>query len=514
MPATTLNPQEGAKEKPTALRWGYFIALMAAGALYVISVAPGPLWQDSGMAQVRVLQHDRVGRLGLALSHPLYYQLAFAFQYLPFGDSAYKTNLVSAVFGAVTVANLLLLVRLITGRWGGAAVGAIALAVAHTFWQHCALAEVYTVTTALLTTELLMLTCFLRTRQPVYLVGLFLANGLGVSNHMLAVLSLACYAGLLIWLLAGGHLSWRWLPVTAMAWLAGASFYIAITAGEYMRGSPLAAVLSSAFFGRGYTGNVLNARITLRELANTVGYLFLNFPTPAALLIPLGFGALLRLEVRRLAAVLTALLVIHFLWALRYNVPDQYTFFIPTVVLAAAVLGLGADRLLQRHPRWMPVLLLAAVLPAGVYVPAPALARAAGVRLGVKRELPFRDEYRYFLHPWKTGYRGPEQFSAAVQSELPTGAILIADGTALTPLKYQQLSGQWRDDLRLVSGLRKIDRGLDQSTLRNEAAGGHVFVVSPVSGYCPAWLLDTCRFEKVGPVYRAVPILPDTAPRS
>ena len=94
---------------------GYLLGLAAVLVLYGITVAPGPLWQDSGMAQVRVLRHDLYGSLGLALSHPLYYVLAIAFQVLPFAESAFKTNLVSAVFGAVTVANVLLIVRLLTG---------------------------------------------------------------------------------------------------------------------------------------------------------------------------------------------------------------------------------------------------------------------------------------------------------------------------------------------------------------------------------------------------------------
>jgi isoprenylcysteine carboxyl methyltransferase (ICMT) family protein YpbQ len=91
----------------------YGWVLLAAAVLYVITVAPGPLWQDSGLIQIRVLLRDLHGHFGLALSHPLYYCIAIAFQGLPLAESAYKTNLVSAVFGAVTVANLFLLLRVL-----------------------------------------------------------------------------------------------------------------------------------------------------------------------------------------------------------------------------------------------------------------------------------------------------------------------------------------------------------------------------------------------------------------
>ncbi len=94
--------------KGSQLAREYLITLAAASALYLISVAPGPLWQDSGMAQNRVLRYDLFGDLGLALSHPLYYVLAIVFQWLPLTESALKTNLVSALFGAITVANIFL----------------------------------------------------------------------------------------------------------------------------------------------------------------------------------------------------------------------------------------------------------------------------------------------------------------------------------------------------------------------------------------------------------------------
>jgi len=46
----------------------YLVALLAALVFYLVSMAPGPLWQDSGLAQVRVLQGDLHGNFGLALS--------------------------------------------------------------------------------------------------------------------------------------------------------------------------------------------------------------------------------------------------------------------------------------------------------------------------------------------------------------------------------------------------------------------------------------------------------------
>ena len=71
-------------------------------------------------------------------------------KYIPFGDFAYRVNLISAVFGAFTIANIFLLVRLWFGRGLGALVAAMSLAFSWTFWQNSAIAEVYTLYTAIL----------------------------------------------------------------------------------------------------------------------------------------------------------------------------------------------------------------------------------------------------------------------------------------------------------------------------------------------------------------------------
>src|SRR4030042_1962546 len=82
----------------------------SAALLYTITCAPGALWQDSGLIQYRIWHNDIEGPLGLALSHPLFYILAIGAKFLPLGECLHRINLVSAIAGAVTVANIFLLV--------------------------------------------------------------------------------------------------------------------------------------------------------------------------------------------------------------------------------------------------------------------------------------------------------------------------------------------------------------------------------------------------------------------
>ncbi len=455
------------------------------------------------MAQVRVLQRDVVGKLGLALSHPLYYLIAIGAQHLPVQESAYKTNLVSALFGAVTVANLWLLVYLLTACPWSAVIGAISLSVAHTFWQHCALAEVYTITTAVLTAEFLCFVQYLHTRRVRWLILLFGVNGLGVSNHMLASLSLACYGVWLVLHLVRGDVPVMIIPCIFAAWAAGASPYLWLIIRDVQAGASWLETFRSALCGA-YARNVLNVFPSSGQFKNSLLYLGMNYPTPAFLLVLSAVAC--RGASRTAIGMLAALLSIYLIWAVRYNVPDQYTFFIPAIVLTSAAIGLGARAwLANRRRTWRPALILLAALPAVVYVPLPTIARSLRLNMGLTRSIPYRDEYDYFLHPWKTGYRGAEQFAAEVARLLPADAVLLADSTTVRPIHYFQLTGRWQSRAKVYPSLEapQVTGAMLQDTIVPDAVSrGTAYVVTPQPPYAPQWLVASYSFEPVGPFYR------------
>jgi hypothetical protein len=489
---------------PPSPRREYRLVLGAAFVLYVGSMAPGVLWQDSGLSQIRVLDRDLYGDLGLALAHPLYYVLALGFQYLPFGESAFKTNMVSVFFGAVTVANVFLLLRWETSAFA-AVLGAFTLAVAHTFWQHCALAEVYTVSTALLTAELICLSRFNSDPRRRWLVLLFFSNGLGVSNHLVALLSMACYATLVGYLAIRRRLSLLDLLCAAAAWTLGAGLYLGMIAARVWAGEPLGETLSSALFGHAFADNVLTLLPPAGVIAAGLAYVALNFPTPTIVLLLPGLAVVFGRRRRRINRILAVLLVVHLLWAIRYDVPDQYTFFIPTIVILSIVIGLGAERFLStHHPRWRTILLVCALLPPAIYVPLPVILPHLNVDLedlGVQREVPYRDDAVYFLHPWKTGYRNAERFARHLADMLPPGSVLVADTTTVRPLHYMLRLGRWRTDVRLLTTGELNAPGVEES-LRGKLAAGLVYVVTP--SYAPAWLREGYQFERVEIVYRVL----------
>ncbi len=508
-PGPSPGGEDGAASAPrssrTALWTACGLVALAAFALYLASMAPGPVWQDNGLVQVRSALGDLRGPLGLALSHPLYYLVAGAFQQLPIGGPAFRTNLVSVVCCALAVANAFLFVRLLSGAAIAGVVAAVSIAVAHTFWQHAALPETYALVALLLTTELLCLRAVLVHDSERWLPLLFFVNGLGVSNHLLAILALPVYGILLVVLLVRRRIGMGVVLFSAMTWLAGCIPYLILILGELERGVPAAEVLGSALFGNYYAANVLNTHVTLGLLKKSALYLGLNFPTPAVVLAVVGLWELRRIQPRSLALSLAGLLIVHLVWVSRYDIADQYTFFIPTVILLGLLVGLGAGRFLaSRGISWRVAGVLAAGLPAAVYVVLPTLAKQGGLAIGVGRELPYRDAYTYFLQPWKSGYTGAERFALEARDTLPEGAVLIADSTSVRPIQYLQITGRWKPSVVVWPPLppAACDEPPHAPELSAELRQGRVYVVTPKPPYCPEWLVEGYDFEPSGPLYR------------
>ena len=234
--------------KPTFAR-RYPVILCAALVLYIISCAPGALWQDSGLIQYRIRHNDIEGYFGLALSHPLFYIVGVAAKYVPVGEFAHRINMVSAIAAGVAVANMYLLVRLWLGKDLPAVIAAITLAVSHTFWRHASIIETYTLWTAIFLAELIVLLQYTKTKRVHYLYWLGLLNGLAIAVHMFASIPLVCYAVFVIGLLAKTEIRIRNLAIIILLWVIGALPYGYLILRTIIQTGDITGTLASAAFG-------------------------------------------------------------------------------------------------------------------------------------------------------------------------------------------------------------------------------------------------------------------------
>ncbi len=469
------------------LKASYIAVLLIAAGLYAATCAPGPLWQDSGMYQYRIRHNDIEGNLGLALSHPLYHIIGIGVKHIRLGEFAYRINLISAVAAALTVANLFLLLRLWLNKLLPAVIAAATLALSHTFWRHAVIAETYTLYTALLLTELLMLLQYVKTKRMVFLYLLGLFNGLAAANHMLAAISFVCYLVFCIALLVRRQIRLRHFGIIVLLWAIGTAPYGYLILKNIIQTGSFAATLASALFGKTWQADVLNVGLTARLVKENLIFLAYNFPTPNIIFFFAGLYGLKKVSPGNgFVKVLLALLILFFVFAFRYTVPDRYAFFIPFYCLASVLIGVGFDLLITGPKRkilcW--IVFLFALLPIPTYIIAPAIAEKAGFDISTRADVPYRDDYIWFLQPWKAGYSGAEKFADEVFEKLELEAVVYADNTMVYPLLYMQEVKGKKADVRIISeyaGSEGVPL-LSEKSIEQWLLEGDVYAVSPVAG--------------------------------
>ena len=491
----------------------YFAVLVTAMAVYILSCAPGVLWQDSGMFYYRIWHNDIEGKLGLALSHPLYHMIGIAVKYIPWGEFAYRVNLISAVAAAAAVANVFLLLRLWLGENLPAVLGATTLAFSWTCWQFGSIAKDWTLYLAIFSTELIMLLQYVKTKRIVFLYLLAFFNGLAIADNMCAVFTLACYLVLWTVLLMQKQITLRHIAIMIALWIMSAAPYEYLVIKNIIQTHNFAATMASVFFGNRWEKDVLNAAVSSRIIKENLMFMAYNFPTPNVIFFFIGLYGLGKISpTRGFAGVLGASLILFFVFAFRYTVPDRYAFFIPFFCLVSVLVGVGFNSVLAGLARpyrrvlcW--AVLILALLPIPVYIVAPIAAEKMQFNLFTRREIPYRNVYTWFLRPWQTGYNGAERFAKEALSSVEKEAIIIADGTTVYPLWYVQTIKGISPQVKVVSLHGSYQSPVafpKEDTIERLMADHSVYVVSPAVGYCPGFLLDRYNFVRAGVLWRVV----------
>jgi len=419
------------------------VAFLLSLAFYVYTLAPTILWGDDAKFQRFVylcLLRQNV------YDHPIWVAFVHPIVFLPVGDGAYRVNLVSALFGAATVGLVFALLQRVTGSVWGAAGGAVALAVSHTFWAHSVRAEVYAFNNLILALCLWLL--LKESGKGWALLLLAVVLGIGMGNHLMLGMALPGLAlGVILrgWHLRIPHKTMLGIAVVLMIiWAVSTALSIGVAGFAGIAGLVRGQVISLADWGA--------------QLGRFVLFLGLQFPSITALLaLP---GLLYSFRQRWFGLTLLLIFIGSLYVGMRHQVPDQYVFFLFLYVVAAMWVGYGyawlAARLAhlpeKRRLLLAALLLLSILMPIAVYSQLPVLLRRSGFtaeRLG-SREFPGRDSLTFFLWPGKRGYTGARWFAETVMATLPGGAILIADYTLAEPLIYLQEVEGWRPDVTLA----------------------------------------------------------------
>jgi len=320
----------------------------------------------------------------------------------------------------------------------------------------------------------------------LYLLGLF--NGLAVANHMFAVIALVCYLVFCIVLLARKQIKLRHFRIIVLLWIIGAAPYGYLIGKNIIQSGSFTATMASALFGKNWQGNVLNVSLSAGLIKENLIFFAYNFPTPNIVFFFAGLYGLTKVpRGHGFAKLLLALLILFFIFAFRYTVPDRYAFFIPFYCLASVLIGVGVNLFIAQYNSKILcfVILILSFLPIPTYIVAPAVAQKQKFNLSTRADVPLRNDYVWFLQPWKAGYSGAENFAEEVFGKLGPNAVVYADNTMVYPLLYMQEVKGKRADIRIISEYAGSEGvpSLSEKSIEQWLSEGDVYAVSPVAGH-------------------------------
>lgn len=299
--------------------------------------------------------------------YPVYMLVARAFTYLPFGDIAYRVNLLSAVSTVGAIFFLVLLLRQLHIPKPIAALTACLFAFNFYTWSLSVIAEVYTFQVWLLIIMLWGAWQWQKSGQRVFLYAVTGLLGVSAANNPATIL---WWGGILLLLGLARRLSWRtaigaiitfgvglafilYLPIRSQAapLLNQAGFYDAF--GQFLPfdlRNPFALIwyVTGGPFHQSIGNYTLLEAVT--EIKGTI--LRIN----AAFLgigLPLGLWGVIILwrKKPRIAVAFLLTMLPHLLFFTFYRVPDKDTMFIPVYIVWVIFIGIGLSHLATLMPQ-------------------------------------------------------------------------------------------------------------------------------------------------------------------
>jgi len=506
------NKLEGQKKHWLLLAAVFFCFL----ALYAVTAQRGVSWQDSGEYQYKFLAHAYAWEVGAGIArlHPSYTLITRGIAaLLPFVPVPFVYTLSSGIGMSVALCALSVCVYVITKSVRSAAVSVVLLGGAQMAWWLSTLAEVYTWSLAFLMLEVMCLSLFFKERHFRWFVCALFFNGCHLGVHHFALLNLPLYAFIFLKHFRKEMGAWA---LCAGVWCLGALPIIIPSISLVVKAQSLGTAVQSILFGNYFQAQVLsmgphnwplwfsNMALTCCSFCNpcwlyagfgivVAGFAFAKKKTCWA---PVGNQAL--------CLSLLALTGIHFVFWVRYFVPDQATFVLPTLGMLSVWAGIGVASFARMKRRFvllsLTVSIICSVLSplifchyAKLYVP-PRV-----------RALPFRDEFAYWAYPWKHTEDSAERFIAQVAAgpAYPDRMVAWVDTTAIAPLMVAQAMGRLPSSWTLLTSWQDLQPEAIERRLRDSPNGG--YVLSPIPGYTPSGVLNHAKtFEREGCFYRII----------
>ncbi|MFA5021898.1 MAG: DUF2723 domain-containing protein [Patescibacteria group bacterium] len=200
------------------------VIFTVAIAVYLFTLAPSVTMEDS--AELITTAYT----LGIAhpSGYPLYVLLGHLFTCIPWATIAWRVNLLSAVFGALTIALFYLILVKINIKKPIAFCCGLVAAFGPIFWSQSVVAKFYTLNTFFVCLLILILLIWSQKKENKYLLWFSLLYGVSLTNHTMIILLAPAFAVYIVFTERKIILNWPLILKMFILFLLGLLVYLYI----------------------------------------------------------------------------------------------------------------------------------------------------------------------------------------------------------------------------------------------------------------------------------------------
>lgn len=408
---------------------GLFL-LVIVFLFYLKTLAPTVLWGDSAKLTISSYTLDLDYKPG---NHPLHSLIGYLFNFIPFGNIAYRQNLMSAFFASLTIFLFYLVIFNITNSKLSAVCAALTLAVSHTFWLLAVINETYSLLSFFFILLILILLYWQRNQNNKLLYIFSFLLGLSILNNELMAFFIPAYIVYFFYCSKNKKIFIKKdIFYLFISFFLGLSLLIFLIVYKHQISSQIISGGIVIPFKRYY-------RSIFKMISESIkypAYLFYQFPILGFLLGLKGIRRLLKLD-KKLFLLLSIIVIIDIFFAGGYMRQKQFYLLVPSYITFAIFIGVGFDSI-KNISKKIIIFFVMICLPILLYYNVPFLLDSLNIDLVKARSLPYRDN-RYFLLPDKSDYFGAYLYGKEVLETAEPDSILIADFTPLAVINYLRI---------------------------------------------------------------------------
>ncbi len=417
--------------------------------VYLKTLAPGVYGFDSAEFATGVYSQGVIHPPGF----PLYLLIGKLFTYLPFRDIAYRLNLMSAVFASITVVVLYYVAVSIVDSRLSAWVAALLFAISNYFWQMALVAEVYTLFTALVIIDLLIVQLWRKTGSKKFLFAFSFLYGITLTSHTSGILFAPAFAWLIIMTPSWHKSCWKWVGLMFLLFIAGLSLYLYLPIRssahplidytlfypdiDISTASGLWWLISGKAyfnFAFGYTWLELPA-----EILRFTSYLWRNFLGIGVIFGLVGLVSLSRKNINFSVGIFLMFFG-NIVFFINYRVMDKDTMFLAAYLIWAIFIAVGLEAIEQKLNH------LVSPMKLGIwYKRVAAASQILFVIMGLCLNWGWVDMSQ------ATGY---SSFAESLLANAVPDSVIIAPWSSAVVLEYYQVVEGARPDLKIINRSR------------------------------------------------------------